>query len=62
MVILEVMDIICLLLSKNYELYSIDKPGPSSSELKGSANKEISQMLHSDSIVICSDTNDYELN
>jgi hypothetical protein len=51
-----------LLRSKNCELYSVVEPGSSSSEVKDSANKEISQMSHSDSIVICSGTNDYELN
>jgi hypothetical protein len=42
------------LLNKNYELYSVVKPGSSSNELKDSANEEISQLSHRDSIVICS--------
>jgi hypothetical protein len=51
-----------LLLSKNYELYSVAKPGSSSSELKETAKEEISQLSHEDVIVICCGSNDCELN
>jgi len=50
------------LLSKNYELCSVAKPGSSSSELKETAKEEISQLSHEDVIVIFTGTNDYELN
>jgi hypothetical protein len=50
------------LLSSNYELYSVVKPGSTTSELKKTAKKEINQLSHDDLIVICSGTNDYELN
>jgi len=50
------------LLSKNYELYSVARPGSNSSELKETAKEEISQLSHEDVIVIFSGTNDYELN
>jgi hypothetical protein len=50
------------LLNKNYKLYSVVKPGSSSSELKNSASEVIRQMSYIDSIVICSGTNDYEMN
>jgi hypothetical protein len=49
------------LLNKNYELYSVVKPGSSSSELNP-ASEVISQMSYSDFTVICSGTNDSELN
>jgi hypothetical protein len=49
------------LLSKNYELYSVAKPGSSSSELNETAKREISQLSHEDVIVICTGSNDYEL-
>jgi hypothetical protein len=51
-----------LLLSKNYELYSVARPGSSSSELKETAKEEFSQLSHEDLIVICCGSNDYELN
>jgi len=51
-----------LLLSKNYELYSVTKPGSGSSELNETAKEEISQLSREDAIVIFSGTNDYELN
>jgi len=50
------------LISSNYELYSIVKPGSTTNELKETAKKEISQLSHDDLIVICSGTNDYKLN
>jgi len=49
-------------LSKNYELYSVAKPGSSSSELNETAKEEISQLSHEDVIVIYTGSNDYELN
>ena len=51
-----------LLLSNNYEVYSVPKPGSSSSELMNTAKDEISQLSHEDVIVICTGTNDYEVN
>ena len=50
------------LLSSNYELYSVVKPGSSTNELKETAKKEISQLSHDDLIVIYSGTNGYKLN
>ena len=50
------------LLLSNYELYSVVKPGSTTIELKETAKKEISQLSHVDLIVICSGTNDNELN
>jgi len=50
------------LLSSNYELYSVVKPGSITNELKETAKKAISQLSYDDLIVICSGTNDYELN
>jgi len=51
-----------LLLSSNYDLTSVVKPGSSTSELKESTKEEVSQLSHDDLIVIGSGTNDYELN
>jgi hypothetical protein len=48
--------------SNNYDLYSTVKPGSTTSELKESAKEEVSQLSHDDLIIICSGTNDYELN
>jgi len=50
------------LLSSNYELFSVVKPRSTTNELKETAKKEISQLSYDDLIVICSGTNDYELN
>lgn len=50
------------LLSTTYELYSIIIPGSNTSELKETAKEEVSQLAHDDLIVICSGSNDYELN
>jgi hypothetical protein len=50
------------LLSDNYTLYSIVKPGSTTSELKESAKEEVSQLSHDDVIIICSGTNDFEPN
>ena len=51
-----------LLISNNYELYRVAKPGFSSSELKETAKEELSQISHEDVIVIRCGSNDYELN
>ena len=50
------------LLSNNDDLYSITKPGSKTSELKESAKEKVSQLCHDDVMIICSGTNDYELN
>jgi uroporphyrinogen-III decarboxylase len=51
------------LLSNKFELYSIVKPGFGTEELKETAKKkEVSQLSQDDLIVICSGTNDYEIN
>jgi hypothetical protein len=51
------------LLSSNYELYSVVKPGSITNELKETAKKkESSQLSHDYLIVICSGTNGNELN
>ena len=51
-----------LLLSNNYNLYSVTKPGSGSDELNQTAKEEISQLSHEDGIIIFSGTNVYELN
>jgi len=51
-----------LLLSNNYNLHSVTKPGSGSNELNQTAKEEISQLSHEDGIIIFSGTNDYELN
>ena len=51
------------LLHNSYELFSIVKSGSTTSELGKEAVKgEISILSHDDVIVICSGTNDYEVN
>jgi hypothetical protein len=45
------------LLRKNYELYSVAKPGSSSSDLNETAKGEISQLSHEDVIVSCTGSN-----
>jgi lysophospholipase L1-like esterase len=50
------------LLNNKFELYSIVKPGSSTDELKETAKKEVSELSQDDLIVICSGTNDYEIN
>ena len=49
-------------LHSDYDLFSVVKPGSSSNELKESAKEIIRQLSHEDLIVICSGTNDLELN
>jgi hypothetical protein len=50
------------LLSYNYELCSVVKPGSSTSELKETEKQDVSQLSHDDLLVICSGTDGYELN
>jgi hypothetical protein len=50
------------LLSKNYELYSIIKPGANSNELNNSAKEVIGKLSHDDLIIIGYGSNDFELN
>jgi hypothetical protein len=50
------------LLSKNYEIYSVVKPGSNSCKLKASAKEEINCLSYNDIVVICYGSNDYELN
>jgi len=50
------------LLNSDYDLYSVVKPGSSSNELKESAKEVIRQLSYDDLIVICSGTDDFELN
>ena len=50
------------LLNSDYDLYSVVKPGSGSNELKESAKEVIRQLSYDDLIVICSGTNDFELN
>ena len=47
-------------LSNNYELYSVVKPGSSTSELNESEKQEVSHLSYDDIIVICSGSNDYD--
>ena len=49
-------------LSSNCDQCSVVKPGTSNSEPKESAKENVSQISQDDLIVICSGTNDYELN
>ena len=51
-----------LLLSSNYEIYSIAKPGSNTSVLGNTAKEEISHLSHKDAIVICCGSNDYDFN
>ena len=50
------------LLNTAFDIYSVVKPGSSSKELKNSAKEVIKQLSYDDLIVICSGTNDLELN
>ena len=50
------------LLNSGYDIYSVVKPGSGSKELKNSAKEVIRQLSYDDLIVICSGTNDLELN
>jgi hypothetical protein len=50
------------ILSKNYEIYSIVKPGSNSNELNASAKKEINCLTDNDIVVIGYGSNDYECN
>ena len=50
------------LLHNSYKLCSIVKSGSTTSKLKETVKGEISLLSHDDMIVICSGTNDYEVN
>jgi hypothetical protein len=49
-------------LSKNYEIYSVVKPGSNSCELNDSATEEINCLSYKDTVVVCYGSNDYEWN
>jgi hypothetical protein len=50
------------LLSNNFELYSVVKPGSSSSDLKETAKEEISKLTYDDDFfLICIGTNDLDI-
>jgi lysophospholipase L1-like esterase len=50
------------LLNNNYELYSVIKPGATTSELKETAKEEVSRLSCNDVILISYGINDYEVN
>jgi len=50
------------LLTSNYELYSVIKPGATTSELKETAKEEVSRLSRNDVILISFGINDYEVN
>jgi len=50
------------LLKKNYELYSVIKPGATTNELKETAREEISRLSRNDVILVSYGINDYEAN
>ena len=50
------------LLNSDYDLYCILKPGSWSDELLTSATEEINGLSHDDLVIVCSGSNDYELN
>jgi hypothetical protein len=50
------------LLNNNFELYRIVKPGSTTSKLKETTEKEISQLSQDHLIVICSGPNEHEIN
>jgi hypothetical protein len=50
------------ILSKNYVIYSVVKPGSNSCKLKVSAKEEMNCLSYNDILVICYGSNDYELN
>jgi hypothetical protein len=49
-------------LSKKLEIFSLVKPGANSDELKVSAKNEIKDLTHTDLVIICYGSNDYERN
>ena len=51
-----------LLLSSNYKIYSIAKPGSKTSVLGNTAKEEISHLSHKDATVICCGSNDCDFN
>jgi len=50
------------LLSSKYDLYSIVKPGSTTNELNETAKDEVRKLSHEDAIIICSGSNNYEVN
>jgi cytochrome b involved in lipid metabolism len=50
------------LLNNDYDLYGVVKPGSGTSELSESAKEVAGQLTHDDVMVICSGTNDYDMN
>ena len=50
------------LLSSGYNLYCVMKPGSGIGELMASASEVIKRLSHDDLVVVCSGTNDYDLN
>jgi len=50
------------LLNNDYDLFCVVKPGTGTSELFESAKSEIRHLTQDDLIIICSGTNDYDLN
>jgi hypothetical protein len=49
-------------LNSDYNLYSVVKPGSGTEELMASASEVIRRLSHDDLVVVCSGTNDYDLN
>jgi diphthamide synthase subunit DPH2 len=50
------------LLSSDYKLYCVVKPGSGTGELTASASEVIRSLSHDDFVVVCSGSNDYNLN
>jgi len=50
------------ILNSDYDLYCVVKPGSGSSELTRTASEVIKNLSHDDLVVVCSGTNDYDLN
>ena len=50
------------LVSNNFEIYSVLKPGSSSSQLLETARQKIMKLNHDNILIICSGTNDLAIN
>jgi hypothetical protein len=50
------------LVSNNFEIYSVLKPGSSSSQLLETARQEVMKLNHDGILIICSGTNDLAIN
>ena len=50
------------LVSNNFEIYGVLKPGSSLSQLLETASQEIKKLNHDDILIICSGTNDLAIN